>query len=63
MISPLLANLYPHEAFDLWLWETEPGVEFERYADDIVVHVSSREQAEKLLGRIRERLRGLWSQA
>lgn len=31
-------------------------MEFERYADDIVVHVSSREQAEKLLGRIRERL-------
>ena len=56
VISPLLANLYLHEAFDLWLWETEPGVEFERYADDIVVHVSSREQAEYLLGRIRERL-------
>jgi group II intron reverse transcriptase/maturase len=56
VISPLLANLYLHEAFDLWLWETEPEVEFERYADDIVVHVTSREQAHRLLNRIRERL-------
>ena len=57
VISPVLANLYLHEVFDQWMLSTAPRVEFERYADDIVVHVSSREQAQELLGRIRDRLK------
>jgi group II intron reverse transcriptase/maturase len=57
VISPVLANLYLHEVFDQWMLLTAPGVEFERYADDIVVHVSSREQAQDLLGKIRDRLK------
>ena len=57
VISPVLANLYLHEAFDQWMQATVPEVEFERYADDIVVHVSSREQAQCLLEKIRERLK------
>ncbi len=37
-ISPLLANLFMHYAFDTWMdWEF-PGCPFERYADDIVAH-------------------------
>lgn len=57
VISPLLANLYLHEAFDEWMRETEPNVGFERYADDIVVHAASAAHARYLLWRIRERLR------
>jgi len=33
-ISPLLANLFMHYAFDLWMTRTYPGCLFERYADD-----------------------------
>lgn len=57
VVSPLLANLYLHEAFDEWMRETEPHVGFERYADDIVVHASSAAHARYLLWRIKERLK------
>ncbi len=35
-ISPLLANLFLHYAFDAWLTKVFPSVNFERYADDRV---------------------------
>jgi len=41
VISPLLANLFLHYTFDLWMQRTKPGVPFERYADDIVCHCRS----------------------
>lgn len=44
-ISPLLANLFMHYAFDLWMDRTFPGVRFERYCDDVVVHCASEQQA------------------
>ena len=56
VISPLLANLFLHYAFDAWMSREHPGVRFERYADDVIVHASSRGQAEALLKAIRERL-------
>ena len=34
VISPVLANLFMHYAFDLFLTRNFPGVQFERYADD-----------------------------
>ena len=37
-ISPVLANLFMHYAFDIWLAREFPAVEFERYADDAVIH-------------------------
>lgn len=55
-ISPLLANLYLHYAFDAWMARRHPAVRFERYCDDIVVHCASQQQAEALLAQIRERL-------
>jgi RNA-directed DNA polymerase len=55
-ISPLLANLYLHYAFDGWMQQTYPQVRFERYCDDIVVHGASRQQAETMLAAIIERL-------
>lgn len=48
VISPLLANLYLHYAFDAWMERTFPGVKFERYADDIVIHCESEEQSEQV---------------
>src|ERR1035438_1076101 len=55
-ISTLLANIYLHHAFDLWMQEKYPQLAFERYADDSVVHCRSKQQAEELLKEIRERL-------
>ena len=34
VISPLLANIFMHHAFDEWLRRTFPHIQFERYADD-----------------------------
>lgn len=56
VISPLLANLYLHFAFDQWLEQTYPMVEFVRYADDIVVHCKSEQEARNILAAIEERL-------
>ena len=56
VISPLLSNLYLHYAFDEWMRIHYEAVVFERYADDIVVHCNSYQEAEKLLGAIRRRL-------
>ena len=48
VISPTLANLYLHYAFDNWMRKTFPSVKFERYADDIVIHCSSIEQSKEI---------------
>src|SRR4051794_25816040 len=55
-ISPTLANLFMHYAFDIWMARNFPGCPFERYADDVVVHCKSRPQAEHVLGRIAARM-------
>jgi hypothetical protein len=34
VISPILANLFPHYVFDMWMVRTWPAVPFERYAED-----------------------------
>lgn len=56
VISPLLANLYLHYGFDRWMELTFPSLKFERYADDIIVHCKSEQQAKYVLIRIEERL-------
>lgn len=48
VVSPLLANLYLHHAFDKWMEEHHSQNPFERYADDIVIHCRSQEEAEQL---------------
>jgi len=55
-ISPLLANLFMHYAFDAWMARTYPGVMFERYCDDVVVHCDSLAQAGLLREAIADRL-------
>lgn len=37
-VSPVLANVFLHYAFDAWMAREFPGVPFERYVDDAVVH-------------------------
>lgn len=56
VISPILANLYLHFTLDKWLSKHYPDVRFVRYADDVVIHCNTKEQAEYLLEAIRERL-------
>jgi RNA-directed DNA polymerase len=56
-VSPVLANLFMHYAFDTWLTRTHPQVVFERYADDAVVHCCSETEARRVLADIAERMR------
>src|SRR5215218_9215851 len=55
-VSPVLANLFMHYAFDTWLTRTHPGVVFERYADDVVVHCHSEIEAREVLAGIAQRM-------
>jgi RNA-directed DNA polymerase len=57
VVSPLLANLFLHYAFDRWVSENLRGVPFCRYADDGVLHCKSKEQAELVVEKIRVRFR------
>ena len=54
--SPLLANLFLHYAFDVWMERSFRTLPFERYVDDIIVHCQSRKQAEYVQGAIKQRL-------
>jgi RNA-directed DNA polymerase len=56
VISPLLANIYLHHGFDKWMGEVNPQNPFERYADDIVIHCSSKEEAEHVLKLLQNRM-------
>jgi len=60
-ISPLLANVYLHDVFDLWVqrWRkthAHGDVIVVRYADDFIVGFEHRAEAERFLGALRERL-------
>jgi RNA-directed DNA polymerase len=55
-VSPVLANLFLHYAFDTWMARQFPAVRFERYVDDIVVHCTSQQHACWLQARIVQRL-------
>jgi group II intron reverse transcriptase/maturase len=59
-ISPLLANLYLHYVFDLWVqrWrqkQAQGDVIVVRFADDFVVGFEHRHEAERFLSELRER--------
>jgi RNA-directed DNA polymerase len=56
-ISPLLANLFLHYAFDAWMDREFPSLPFERFCDDIVVHGFSEKQIRYVGRRIAARLR------
>jgi RNA-directed DNA polymerase len=48
VISPLLANLFMHYSFDMWMARNYPSIPFERYADDAICHCGSVEEAREL---------------
>lgn len=56
VISPLLANLFLHYVFDEWMRKIHPSIPFERYADDIIVHCKSENQARWIIAEIERRL-------
>jgi group II intron reverse transcriptase/maturase len=61
VVSPLLANVYLHYVFDLWIeaWRkkvADGDVIVVRYADDLVVGFEHRAEAERFLQEFRERL-------
>lgn len=56
VVSPTLANLFLHYAFDEWMVRHHPKVPFERYADDIICHCDSQAEAESLLAQLQERM-------
>jgi len=55
-VSPVLANLFMHFAFDAWMARNHPSCPFERYADDAVVHCATKRQAEEVLAGISRRM-------
>ena len=55
-VSPVLANLFMHYAFDTWLEREFPAVRFERYADDAVVHCATEWQARQVLAALAKRM-------
>ena len=56
VISPLLANLFLHYAFDVWMVRNYPQIPFERYADDAICHCKSAEEAQALWSALAGRL-------
>ena len=55
VISPLLANLFLHYAFDVWMQREFPQIRFERYADDAICHCKTEHQALSLLEALKQR--------
>ena len=55
VISPLLANLYLHVVFDGWMQQHYPGIRFERYADDIIIHARREQIAQSILKKLNKR--------
>jgi len=56
VISPVLANLFLHYAFDKWMEREHSNKPFARYADDAVAHCKSKEEAEGLRNSLEKRL-------
>jgi group II intron reverse transcriptase/maturase len=56
VVSPILANLFMHYAFDLWMVRTHPDLPWCRYADDGLVHCHTERQAEALKAELKARL-------
>jgi RNA-directed DNA polymerase len=56
VLSPILANLFMHYAFDLWMRRENPQNPWARYADDGVIHCRTKEEAERVLRKLRTRL-------
>lgn len=56
VISPVLANLFLHYAFDKWISTNFPNNSWVRYADDGIIHCVSEKQAEFILSKLKSRM-------
>jgi RNA-directed DNA polymerase len=56
VVSPVLANLFLHYAFDLWMTRTHPELPWCRYADDGLVHCRSEPEAQVVMAELQARL-------
>ena len=56
VISPLLSNLFLHYVFDKWISKHYPSIPFERYADDIIIHCTTKQQAEQIMQAVTKRM-------
>ena len=56
VISPVLANLFMHYAFDLWMKRNFPQNQWARFADDAVVHCKTKQEAAVLKEALSTRL-------
>ena len=56
VVSPVLANLFLHYAFDLWITRTHPELPWCRYADDGLVHCRSEQAAQAIMAGLQARL-------
>jgi len=57
VISPLLANIFLHFAFDTWFEETFPECSYERYADDIIIHCRFFKESLNVLAAVKQRMK------
>lgn len=57
VISPILANIFLHYAFDKWMKRSNPNNKWARYADDAVIHCRSEIEAKNILLKLKERLK------
>ncbi len=57
VISPILANMFMHYAFDIWMDRSFSTSPFERYADDAVIHCKTEKEALEILEALDERLK------
>ncbi|WP_430812978.1 MULTISPECIES: group II intron reverse transcriptase/maturase [unclassified Carboxylicivirga] len=55
VISPILANIFLHVVFDKWMDIHYPDCPFERYADDVIIHVKNEPYARQILKAVRQR--------
>ena len=57
VISPVLANIFLHYAFDVWMERNYPTALFARYADDAVIHCKSEKEAKEIKEALNQRMK------
>lgn len=57
VVSPVMANLFMHYAFDVWMTKTLPDTPWCRYADDGLVHCRTEQEAQAIKAALEARLR------
>lgn len=57
VISPVLANIFMHYAFDKWMEREFSSCPWERYADDGLTHCKTLKQAQHVFSRLNERMK------